>query len=555
MNTSPQGLAATVPHSLSHRATDAVRALAGSGVTSSAPVHINLTAPLLVTHALRRHEGRLSSDGALIVKTGVHTGRSVADKFTVDHPEITNDIWWRHGNQKMSVGHFETFKARVQAYLQGARELFTQDLYAGADPAHRVRVRLVSTEAWHTLFARNMFIRPSDAELATFEPDYVILHAPNFQADPAIDGCRSSTAIAASFLQRMIVIAGSEYGGEIKKSIFGVMNWKLPAEGVLPMHCSANVGRTADGTPGDVALFFGLSGTGKTTLSSDPERPLIGDDEHGWGPAGVFNFEGGCYAKVINLSAEAEPEIYAATHRFGTVLENVIADANGHLDLTDGSLTENTRSCYPIEFIPNCDLSGRAGQPRNVVMLTADAFGVLPPISKLSDAQAMYHFMSGYTAKVAGTEKGMGREPQATFSTCFGAPFLPRHPEVYGKMLAGLIAKHGADCWLVNTGWTGGAYGTGSRMSIQHTRALLAAALNGTLRNARYVQDPFFGLMLPQDVPGIPNSVLDPRQAWSDGAAYDTAARDLVGRFERNFATFAGSVAPEVNAAAIRSAA
>lgn len=553
MNTLPLGLAATPSQALTGHDTGATHALAGSGVVPGAAVHANLTAPMLVTHALRRGEGRLSAEGALIVKTGIHTGRSVADKFSVDHPEITNDVWWRHGNQRLSVPHFEIFKGRVQAYLQG-RELFTQDLFAGADPAHRIRVRLVSTEAWHTLFARNMFIRPLEAELETFEPDYVILHAPNFQADPAIDGVRSSTAIAVSFLQRMIVIAGTEYGGEIKKSIFGVMNWKLPAEGVLPMHCSANVSRTNDGSPGDVALFFGLSGTGKTTLSSDPDRPLIGDDEHGWSPNGVFNFEGGCYAKVINLSAAAEPEIFAATHRFGTVLENVIADAHGRLDLTDGSLTENTRSCYPIEFIPNCDLSGRAGQPRNVVMLTADAFGVLPPISKLSSAQAMYHFMSGYTAKVAGTEKGLGREPQATFSTCFGAPFIPRHPEVYGRMLADLIAQHGADCWLVNTGWTGGAYGTGKRMSIQHTRALLAAVLNGSLRDARYVQDPFFGLMLPQDVPGIPNAVLDPRQAWADGAMYDTAARKLVGLFEKNFATFAGSVSDEVKAAAIRAA-
>ncbi len=534
--------------------TDQPSLLAGTGLMPTGTVHANLTAAALVTHALRRGEGRLSAEGALIVKTGVHTGRSVQDKFSVGDPAISDDIWWRPGNRKLDPAHFATLRGRVQAYLQG-RELFTQDLYAGADPEHRVRVRLISTEAWHALFARNMFIRPPVEELPGFGPDWVILHAPNMQADPAIDGVRSSTAIAASFTERLIVIAGSEYGGEIKKSIFGVMNWKLPAEGVLPMHCSANVGRTADGSAGDVALFFGLSGTGKTTLSSDPSRPLIGDDEHGWGPNGIFNFEGGCYAKVINLSQEAEPEIYAATHRFGTVLENVIADDAGNLDLTDGTLTENTRSCYPIEFIPNCDLSGRAGQPRNLVMLTADAFGVLPPISKLSTAQAMYHFMSGYTAKVAGTEKGVGREPQATFSTCFGAPFIPRHPEVYGRMLAELIAKHGTDCWLVNTGWTGGAFGVGSRMSIKHTRALLAAVLNGSLKDARYVQDPHFGLMMPQDVPGIPNSVLDPRQAWADPTAYDEAARKLVGLFEVNFATFQGKVTDEVNAAAIRTAA
>ncbi len=534
--------------------TDQPSPLAGTGLMPTGTVHANLAAAALVTHALRRGEGRLSAEGALIVKTGVHTGRSVQDKFSVGDPTVSDDIWWRPGNRKLDPAHFATLRGRVQAYLQG-RELFTQDLYAGADPEHRVRVRLISTEAWHVLFARNMFIRPPAEDLPGFSPDWVILHAPNMQADPAIDGVRSSTAIAASFTDRLIVIAGSEYGGEIKKSIFGVMNWKLPAEGVLPMHCSANVGRTTDGSPGDVALFFGLSGTGKTTLSSDPSRPLIGDDEHGWGPNGIFNFEGGCYAKVINLSQEAEPEIYAATHRFGTVLENVIADEAGNLDLTDGALTENTRSCYPIEFIPNCDLSGRAGQPRNLVMLTADAFGVLPPISKLSTAQAMYHFMSGYTAKVAGTEKGVGREPQATFSTCFGAPFIPRHPEVYGRMLAELIAKHGTDCWLVNTGWTGGAFGVGSRMSIKHTRALLAAVLDGSLKDARYVQDPHFGLMMPQNVPGIPNSVLDPRQAWADPTAYDDAARKLVGLFEANFATFQGKVTDEVNAAAIRTAA
>jgi len=534
--------------------TDAASALAGTGVFPTAAVHANLPPPLLVAHALRRNEGTLSSDGALVVKTGAHTGRSVADKFMVDDPAISADVWWRPGNQKLSPQHFTALKSRVQAYLQG-QELFTQDLYAGADPAHRVSIRLVSTEAWHTLFARNMFIRPKPAELAGFMPDYVILHAPRFQADPAIDGVRSSTAIAVSLTERVIVIAGSEYGGEIKKSIFGIMNWKLPAEGVLPMHCSANVSRTADGTPGEVALFFGLSGTGKTTLSSDPSRPLIGDDEHGWGPNGVFNFEGGCYAKVIKLSREAEPEIFAATHRFGTVLENVVVDAHGRLDLADGSLTENTRSCYPIEFIPNCDLSGRGGQPRNVVMLTADAFGVLPPISKLSPAQAMYHFLSGYTAKVAGTEKGLGTEPQATFSTCFGAPFLPRRPEVYGAMLAGLIARHGADCWLVNTGWTGGGFGAGTRMSIGHTRALLAAVLDGSLKHARTVRDPFFGLALPQDIPGIPNEVLDPREAWSDKAAYDRAAADLVSRFEKNFSTFQGGVTEDVMAAAIRTAA
>jgi len=528
---------------------DNIAALAGTGVRAGRAVYANLGASQLVEHAIRRGEGRLSEDGALLVETGVHTGRSVQDKFVVDEPETTNEVWWGKVNQKLAPERFATLRGRMLAYLQG-QDLYTQDLYAGADPGQRLRVRLVTTEAWHALFARNMFLRPARAELAGFEPDWTILHAPRFEADPKLDGVRSTTAIALSLATRTIAICGTEYAGEIKKSIFTVMNWTLPEAGVLPMHCSANVGPA-----GDVALFFGLSGTGKTTLSSDPARPLIGDDEHGWGPAGVFNVEGGCYAKVVNLSREAEPEIFAATHRFGTVLENVAADARGRLDLADTSRTENTRSCYPIEFIPNHVAAGRGGQPRNVVMLTADAFGVLPPISQLTPAQAMYHFLSGYTAKVAGTEKGLGAEPSATFSTCFGAPFLPRRPETYGRMLADLISCHGAECWLVNTGWTGGGFGVGKRMSIRHTRALLRAVLDGSLKGARYITEPFFGLAIPQDVPGIPNEVLDPRQAWADKAAYDRTARDLVGRFERNFAEFAGMVPDEVRAAAIRVAA
>ncbi|HQT79685.1 MAG TPA: phosphoenolpyruvate carboxykinase [Rhodopila sp.] len=521
----------------------------GTGVHASRPVHANQTAAALVAEAVRRNEGRLSVDGALMVETGVHTGRSVQDKFVVDEPSVTADIWWGKINQRMPVERFNALRGRVQAYLQG-QDLFTQDLYAGADPAHRVRVRLVTTQAWNALFARNMFIRPAEAELEGFEPDYVILHAPLFQTDPHIDGVRSSTTIAMSFEQKMIVIAGSEYAGEVKKSIFTVMNWILPAKGVLPMHCSANIGKD-----GDVALFFGLSGTGKTTLSSDPERRLIGDDEHGWSENGTFNFEGGCYAKVINLSKEAEPEIWAATHRFGSVLENVIGNKHGHLDLTDKSLTENTRSCYPVEFIPNVELTGRGGQPKNVVMLTCDAFGVLPPISRLTPAQAMYHFLSGYTALVAGTEKGLGSEPKATFSTCFAHPFLPRHPEVYGRMLADLIARHGSTCWLVNTGWSGGSYGVGSRMSIKHTRALLARALDGSLTKMEFRKEPFFGLSIPAHVPGIPDEVLDPRQAWADKAAYDRTAKQLIGRFEENFTSFEAGVGDDVKAVAIRAAA
>ena len=523
--------------------------LAGTGVRAGRPVLANLTAASLVAESLQRREGRLSIDGSLMVETGVHTGRSVRDKFVVDEPSVTRDIWWSNINQRYAPEKFAVLKARVQAYLQG-QELFTQDLYAGADPEHRVRVRLVTTHAWSALFARNMFIRPPAQDLAGFEPDYVILHAPLFQTDPAIDGTRSETSIALSFEQKLIVIAGSEYAGEIKKSIFTVMNWILPAKGVLPMHCSANIGPNED-----VALFFGLSGTGKTTLSSDPNRRLIGDDEHGWAPTGTLNFEGGCYAKVINLSAEAEPEIYAATNRFGTVLENVIGDEHGILDLDDDRLTENTRSCYPVEFIPNVEISGRGGQPKNVVMLTCDAFGVLPPISRLTSAQAMYHFLSGYTALVAGTEKGLGAEPKATFSTCFGHPFLPRRPEAYGKLLAELIARHGAHCWLVNTGWSGGQYGVGKRMSIRHTRALLRGALDGSLLNAEFKTDPFFGLSFPAHVDGLPDEVLDPRQTWADKAAYDAMAKHLVARFEENFASFESGVGEDVRAVAIRAAA
>ena len=523
-------------------------ALSGSGVHAGRAVHANLTAPALVAAAIRRDEGSLSADGALMVQTGVHTGRSAQDKFVVDELATTADIWWGNVNKKMPPDRFAVLTARVQAYLQG-QEVFTQDLYAGADPAHRIRVRLVTTQAWSALFARNMFIRPDPADLVGFEPDYVILHAPQFLADPAIDGVRSATAIALSFEKRQIVICGTEYAGEIKKSIFTVMNWLLPPRGVLPMHCSANTG-----PDGDVALFFGLSGTGKTTLSSDPARPLIGDDEHGWSPDGVFNFEGGCYAKVINLSQKAEPEIWAASHRFAAVLENVVADHHGRLDLDDDRLTENTRSCYPVDYIPNCVPAGRGGQPRNVVMLAADAFGVLPPIAKLSAAQAMYHFLSGYTAVVAGTEKGVS-EPTATFSACFGAPFLPRRPEVYGQMLSELIARHGADCWLVNTGWSGGAYGTGSRMAIRHTRALLAAALDGSLAKVRFRPDRFFGLMIPEAVPGIPSAILDPREAWEDKAEYDRTARALLARFEKNFAPFAEHVGEDVKAVALRAVA
>ncbi len=436
----------------------------------------------------------------------------------------------------------------MRAHLSG-RELYTQDLFAGAAPEHRVRVRLVTTNAWHALFARNMFIRPSVAELEGFEPDYVILHAPDLAVDPARCGVRSSTAVALSFAQKLVVIAGTQYAGEIKKSIFTVMNYLLPGRGVLPMHCSANIGAA-----GDTAVFFGLSGTGKTTLSSDPARALIGDDEHAWTDTGVFNFEGGCYAKVINLRQEAEAGIWAATHRFGTVLENVVADADGHLDLDDTSLTENTRACYPLEAIANAKRDGLGGVPKTVIMLTADAFGVLPPIARLTPEQAMYHFLSGYTAKVAGTEKGLGKEPQATFSTCFGAPFLPRRPEVYGELLLQRLAETGASCWLLNTGWTGGAYGAGRRISIPHTRALLHAALDGTLDAGPFRTDAFFGLSVPVAVVGVPSEVLDPSRSWPDLKAYAAQAEKLVSAFEENFVPFAEHVSADVAAAGPRGA-
>lgn len=461
-----------------------------------------------------------------------------------------NDVNWGPVNQPMAPEAFDRLHSRVKAYLQN-RQVYVQDLYAGADPNYRLRVRVVTEQAWHNLFARNMFIRPSREDQATFEPDYVVIQAPGFNADPAIDGCRSETVVAANLTKRIIVIAGSSYAGEIKKSVFSLMNHLLPPQGVMPMHCSANVG-----PKGDAAIFFGLSGTGKTTLSADATRTLIGDDEHGWSEKGIFNFEGGCYAKVIDLSASAEPEIFAASQRFGTVLENVVMDPiTRQLDLTDRSLTENTRSCYPLDFIPNASDTGQGPHPTNVIMLTADAFGVLPPISKLTAEQAMYHFLSGYTARVAGTEKGLGAEPEATFSTCFGAPFMTRRPTEYAKLLGERIASSQANCWLVNTGWTGGAYGVGHRMSIGHTRAMLRAALDGVLTDAPVRRDPNFGLLVPEACPDVPAEALDPRGSWSDKASYDETARHLAGRFEENFEQFESHVTDGVKAAAIRKSA
>ena len=409
----------------------------------------------------------------------------------------------------------------------------------------------ITERAWHSLFARHMFIRPPAEALAGFEPEFTILQAPSVLADPERDGTNSSTFILVDFSQRTVIIGGSEYAGEIKKSVFAVLNYLLPERNVLPMHCSANIGAR-----GDVAIFFGLSGTGKTTLSADPSRTLIGDDEHGWSSNGVFNFEGGCYAKVIRLSAEAEPEIFETTRRFGTVLENVVLDPATRIpDLDDATLTENTRASYPVDFIPNTSDTGRAGHAENIVMLTADAFGVLPPVSMMTPEQAMYHFLSGYTARVAGTERGVGSEPQATFSTCFGAPFMPRHPSVYAKLLGEKIETHGAKCWLVNTGWSGGAYGVGERMKIAHTRAMIRAILDGTLATVNVAPDPNFGVLVPQACPDVPTDVLNPKSAWSDKSAYDSMARDVARRFESNFTRFEPFVGEAVKRAAIRAAA
>jgi len=497
----------------------------------------------LIEAAIRRGEGRFAASGALAVETGVHTGRSAQDKFTVRDTTTEKTVWWDN-NKAMTPAQFELLLADFMAHAK-SRELFVQDLYAGADPKHRLNTRVFCELAWHALFINHLLRRPTDGERAGFKPEFTVVNLPSFRADPARHGVRSETVIACDFTRRLVLIGGSEYAGETKKSVFSFLNFILPERGVMPMHCSANVGTT-----GDSAVFFGLSGTGKTTLSADPKRTLLGDDEHGWSSDGIFNFEGGCYAKTIRLSKEAEPEIWSASNRFGTVLENVVLKGDRTPDFDDGKLTENTRSAYPIEFIANASDTGYAGQPKNIVMLCADAFGVLPPIAKLTPSQAMYHFMSGYTAKVAGTEKGMGNEPQATFSTCFGAPFMPRHPSAYGNMLRELIARHGVDCWLVNTGWTGGKFGTGSRMPIKATRALLNAALSGTLKSQPMRIDPIFGFQVPVALEGVDSKILNPRETWADKAAYDAQAKALVGMFQTNFGKFESHVDADVKAAA-----
>jgi phosphoenolpyruvate carboxykinase (ATP) len=513
------------------------------GFEGLAAVHWNLTAPLLYEHAIAAGEASVVEGGALCAHTGAHTGRSPKDKHTVAD-ELTEDSVWWEGNRKITPANFQRLYEDFIAHAR-SKKLFAQDLYGGADPHYRIKTRVFTELAWHSLFIRQLLIRPERPELAQFVPDLTIVDLPSFKADPKRHGVRSETVIAIDFSKKIILIGNSSYAGEIKKSVFTTLNFYLPAQGVMPMHCSANVGKD-----GDVALFFGLSGTGKTTLSADPHRVLIGDDEHGWGPDGIFNFEGGCYAKCINLSQEAEPEIYAATNRFGTVLENVVFDPQTRIpDFADDSRTENTRSAYPLDFMPRASHTGRAGHPRNIIFLTADAFGVMPPIAKLTPAQAMYHFLSGYTAKVAGTEKGLvGVKPE--FSTCFGAPFLPRPPAEYGAVLRDYISRHKVDCWLVNSGWTGGIYGVGRRMPIKATRALVTGALDGSLKTVGFRTDPYFGFSVPSSVPGIEPHLLYPMKTWKDKAAFDDTARKLVDMFQKNFTKFEEDVDAEVRSAA-----
>ena len=520
--------------------------LEDQGITGLGNVYYNLIEPALVEAAVARGEGKLGLGGAFLVSTGAHTGRSPKDKHVVRTPAVEDTIWWEN-NRPMAPDAFDRLHADMLEHMKG-RDYFVQDLYGGADPALRLDVRVVTELAWHGLFIRHLLRRPDAAELAAFAPEFTIINCPSFKADPARHGCRSETVIALNFEKKLILIGNTAYAGENKKSVFTLLNYILPAKGVMPMHCSAN---HAIGNPDDAAIFFGLSGTGKTTLSADPSRVLIGDDEHGWSDRGIFNFEGGCYAKTINLSASAEPEIHATTSRFGTVIENMVFDPETLvLDFEDNSITDNMRCAYPLEAISNASATSLGGQPKNVIMLTCDAFGVLPPIARLTPAQAMYHFLSGFTSKTPGTEVGV-TEPIPTFSTCFGAPFMPRRPEVYGKLLQGKIAKAGANCWLVNTGWTGGAYGTGSRMPIKATRALLTAALDGSLNNVEFRKDPNFGFEVPVAVPGVDAKLLDPRRTWTDPAAYDAQAQKLVGMFSDNFAQYADKIDEDVRAAAI----
>jgi phosphoenolpyruvate carboxykinase (ATP) len=521
--------------------------LSQQGFPEPAQLFANLGTAPLIEHAIRNGEGILAAEGPLVVATGARTGRSAKDKFIVRDAETENTVWWGKTNAAMSPAHFAALKADFIAALGGRDELFVADLFGGSQADYRVNVRVINELAWHNLFVRTLLVRPTTAELVNFVPEYTIIDLPSFRADPARHGCNSETVVAVNFTEKLILIGGTAYAGEMKKSVFGILNYLLPAKGVMPMHCSANIG--ADG---HTAVFFGLSGTGKTTLSADASRTLIGDDEHGWSDSAVFNFEGGCYAKMIRLSPEAEPEIFATTKRFGTILENVVIDpVTRTLDFDDASLAENSRGSYPIDFIPNASEHNLGPVPANLIFLTADAYGVLPPIARLTPDQAMYHFLSGYTARVAGTEIGV-TEPEATFSTCFGAPFMPRHPSVYGNLLKERIAKGGVKCWLVNTGWSGGkATMEGiKRMPIKATRALLNAALDGSLNDAEFREDPYFGFEVPVAVPGVDSKLLDPRGAWADGDAYDVTASELVRKFIANFEEFAAHVDESVRQAA-----
>ena len=522
--------------------------LADQLITDVGNQYWNLNTEQLYEEAIRRGEGKIAKDGPLVVETGKHTGRSANDKFTVRDASTENTVWWGDVNRDITSEQFDTIHNAFLEHIKG-KDVFVQDLWGGSDPNHRVAVRTIGEYAWHSLFCRTMLVRPEVEELSDFKPQFTIINLPSFRADPAAMGTRSETVIAVNFSKGLVLIGGTEYAGENKKSVFSILNYLLPEKGIMPMHCSANIGPA-----GDVAIFFGLSGTGKTTLSADSSRTLIGDDEHGWSDDSVFNFEGGCYAKMIRLSEEAEPEIFATTKRYGTILENVVMDdVTRELDLDDNTLAENTRGAYPIDFIPNTSENNRGGLPKNIIMLTADAFGVLPPIARLTPEQAMYHFLSGYTAKVAGTEIGV-KEPQATFSTCFGAPFMPRHPSVYGNLLREKIAKGGVNCWLVNTGWTGGEYGTGHRMPIKETRALLHAALDGSLNTAPMRIDPCFGFEVPCEVPGVDASILNPRDTWADKDAYDAKAKYLVDLFINNFETFVDHVDEKVKTAGPKAA-
>ncbi|MEO0618054.1 MAG: phosphoenolpyruvate carboxykinase [Pseudomonadota bacterium] len=510
---------------------------------ATATIHANQSADSLLNLAVERSEGKRASTGAFAVETGQHTGRSASDKFIVKDAETTDTVWWENA-RSITTAQFDALYDDFVAHTDG-KELFAQDLWGGADAEHRLNVRVFTEYAWHALFIRYLLRRPDVADLDGMTTEFTVVDLPSFTADPERHGVSSETVIACDMTRRIFLIGGTSYAGEMKKSVFSFLNYLLPTRGVMPMHCSANVDAN-----GDATVFFGLSGTGKTTLSNDPARQLIGDDEHGWSANGIFNFEGGCYAKTINLSADAEPLIWKATNTAGTVLENVVLTNDNTPDFDDTSLTPNARSAYPMHFVDNASETATADHPKTIVMLCADAFGVLPPIARLSPSQAMYHFLSGYTAKVAGTEKGMGNEPSATFSTCFGAPFMARHPSEYGNLLRELIAKHGVNCWLVNTGWTGGRYGDGSRMPIRATRTLLNAALSGDLASVEMRRDPVFGFEVPVAVEGVDDTILDPRKTWSDPSAYDAQALELVAMFTRNFETFTAHVDDAVRAAA-----